>query len=96
MTGGMPTKERFKPYPPGYFDIDIAEVRTDHPWTNDRVERPNPTGKKATVKRSRDRTHGYLKQRLHAFLTADNVAKRLKTLKGLTPYECSVSAGKKS
>jgi hypothetical protein len=32
-------------------------------------------------------THQHLKEHLQAFLMADNCAKRLKTLKGRTPYE---------
>jgi hypothetical protein len=31
-------------------------------------------------------THAQLKQHLHAFLMAYNFAKRLKTLRGLSPY----------
>ena len=27
--GDKPTRKRFKPYPIGYFHIDIAEVRTE-------------------------------------------------------------------
>ncbi|MGH6836164.1 MAG: IS481 family transposase, partial [Methylocella sp.] len=32
-------------------------------------------------------SHDHLKPHLHTFLMAYNFAKRLKTLKGLTPYE---------
>jgi hypothetical protein len=32
-------------------------------------------------------THGHLKAHIHAFLMPYNFAKRLKTLRGLTPYE---------
>jgi hypothetical protein len=39
------------------------------------------------VKRYYYQSHDHLKQHLHAFLMAYNFAKRLKTLKGLTPYE---------
>lgn len=41
----------------------------------------------ATVKRDDDHSHDHLKQDLPAFLIACNFAKRLKTPKGLTPYE---------
>ena len=40
-------------------------------------------------------THGQLREHLGAFLDAYNFAKRLKTLRGLTPFEtiCKVWAG---
>jgi hypothetical protein len=47
----------------------------------------NRTRKEATVRKFYDQTHQHLKEHLHAFLLADNVAKRLKTLRGLTPDE---------
>ncbi len=47
----------------------------------------NRTIKDATVKRYYYETHQHLKDHLQLFLTAYNFAKRLKTLKGLTPYE---------
>jgi transposase-like protein len=58
-----------------------------HPWTNGQVERMNRTLKDATVKKYYDQTHQHLKEHLYTFLMAYNCAKRLKTLKGLTPYE---------
>ncbi|MGH7947163.1 MAG: IS481 family transposase, partial [Opitutaceae bacterium] len=45
------------------------------------------TIKDATVKRYYYQSHDHLKRHLHAFLMAYNFVKRLKTLKGLTPYE---------
>jgi hypothetical protein len=39
------------------------------------------------VKKYYYETHNHLKEHLQAFLMAYNFAKRLKTLKGLTPYE---------
>lgn len=57
-----------------------------HPWTNGQVERMNRTIKEATVKRYYYESHDQLKTHLHAFLMAYNFARRLKTLKGLTPY----------
>lgn len=173
-TREKPVKKRFKPYPIGYFHIDIAEVRTDegklhlfvaidrtskfvfaelheratrsvavaflkrliaavpyrihtiltdngiqfanrsrdkyafkllfdricethnidhrltkpnHPWTNGQVERMNRTLKDATVHRYFYKTHQQLRDHLTTFLAAYNFSKRLKTLKGLTPYE---------
>jgi transposase InsO family protein len=62
-------------------------TKTNHPWTNGQVERMNRTLKEATVKKYYYQTHQYLKEHLHAFLMAYNFAKRLKMLRGLTPYE---------
>jgi hypothetical protein len=49
------------------------------------VERMNRTLKEATVQRYHYGTHAQLKAHVHAFLMAYNFAKRLKTLRGLTP-----------
>jgi Integrase core domain len=43
--------------------------------------------KEATVKRYFYETHAELRMHLGDFVTAYNFARRLKTLKGLTPYE---------
>jgi transposase InsO family protein len=67
--------------------IDHRLTKTNHPWTNGQVERMNRTLKEATVKKYYYETHDHLKEHLQAFLMAYNFAKRLKTLKGLTPYE---------
>jgi transposase InsO family protein len=67
--------------------IDHRLTTTNHPWTNGQVERMNRTLKEATVRRYDYETHDHLKEHLHAFLMAYNFARRLKTLKGLTPYE---------
>jgi transposase InsO family protein len=67
--------------------IDHRLTTTNHPWTDGHVERMNRTRKEATVKNYHEETHDHLKAHLHAFLMASNFAKRLKTLKGLTPYE---------
>ena len=56
-----------------------------HPWTNGQVERMNRTIKEATVYRYYYVSSEKLKQHLNTFLNAYNFAKRLKTLKGLTP-----------
>ena len=47
----------------------------------------NRTIKDATVKRYFYETHNQLRAHLQNFLDAYNFARRLKTLKGLTPYE---------
>jgi transposase InsO family protein len=67
------------------FGIEHRLTKTNHPWTNGQVERMNRTLKDARVKKYHYPTH--LKLHLQAFLMAYNFAKRLKTLKGLTPYE---------
>lgn len=68
-------------------DIDHRLTKPKHPWTNGQVERMNRTIKDATVKRFYYETHDQLRSHLADFVTAYNFAKRLKTLKGLTPYE---------
>ena len=68
-------------------DIDHRFTKPRHPWTNGQVERMNRTIKEATVKRFYYETHDQLRSHLADFVTAYNFAKRLKTLKGLTPYE---------
>ncbi len=55
--------------------------------TNGQVERMNRTIKDATVKRYHYQSYDQLKSHLQTFLMAYNFARRLKTLKGLTPYE---------
>jgi transposase InsO family protein len=67
--------------------IDHRLTKPKHPWTNGQVERMNRTIKDATVKRFYYETHEQLRSHLANFVTAYNFAKRLKTLKGLTPYE---------
>ena len=67
--------------------IEHRLTKPNHPWTNGQVERMNRTLKEATVQRYHYGTHAQLKAHVQAFLTAYNFAKRLKTLRGLTPYE---------
>jgi hypothetical protein len=69
---------------------------TQHPWTNGQGERMHRTLTAATVKTDYNQTHQHLEAHLHALLMADNFAKRLKTLRGLTAYDISVNAGRKS
>jgi transposase InsO family protein len=68
-------------------DIDHRLTKPMHPWTNGQVERMNRTIKEATVKRFYYETHDQLHSHLADFVRAYNFAKRLKALKGLTPYE---------
>jgi len=67
--------------------IDHRLTKPNHPWTNGQVERMNRTLKEATVYRYFYDTHQQLRDHLATFLMAYNFAKRLKALKGLTPYE---------
>ena len=68
-------------------DIDHRLTKPKHPWTNGQVERMNRTLKDATVKRYFYETHDELRTHLDDFVSAYNFARRLKILKGLTPYE---------
>lgn len=67
--------------------IEHRLTKPNHPWTNGQVERMNRTLKEATVKRYHYGSREQLRVHLQTFLDAYNFAKRLKTLKGLTPYE---------
>ena len=63
--------------------IEHRLTKPNHPWTNGQVERMNRTIKEATVKRYHYDQHAQLKTHINAY----NYARRLKALKGLTPYE---------
>ncbi len=67
--------------------IEHRLTKPNHPWTNGQVERMNRTIKEATVKRYHYDSHDQLRTHLADFVSAYNFARRLKTLKGLTPYE---------
>lgn len=81
-------------------DIEHRFTKPRHPWTNGQspppaqagVERMNRTIKEATVKRYHYETHDQLRQHLADFVAACNFARRLKTLRGLTPYEAICKA----
>ena len=68
-------------------EIEHRLTKSKHPWTNGQVERMNRTIKDATVKRFHYDDHDQLRRHLADFIAAYNFARRLKTLKGLTPYE---------
>ena len=68
-------------------DVDHRLTKPKHPWTNGQLERMNRTLKEATVKRYHYDTHDQLRRHLDDFVAAYTFARRLKTLKGLTPYE---------
>jgi transposase InsO family protein len=67
--------------------IEHRLTKVNHPWTNGQVERMNRTLKDATVKRYHHDSHDQLRAHLALFVDAYNHARRLKTLRGLTPYE---------
>ena len=67
--------------------IEHRLTKPNHPWTNGQVERMNRTLKEATVHRYHYDSHQQLRRHLDDFVNAYNFARRLKTLKGLTPYE---------
>jgi transposase InsO family protein len=67
--------------------IDHRLTKIKRPWTNGQVERMNRTIKDATVKRFHYDDHDQLRAHLANFISAYNFGRRLKTLKGLTPYE---------
>jgi transposase InsO family protein len=69
--------------------IEHRLTKIKHPWTNGQVERMNRTIKEATVKRYHYDSHAQLAAHLRDFINAYNYGRRLKTLRGLTPYEYS-------
>jgi transposase InsO family protein len=68
-------------------DIQHKLTKVNHPWTNGQVERMNRTIKEATVKCFHYDSHEQLRAHLQLFVDAYNHARRLKTLRGLTPNE---------
>lgn len=84
---GKPFRAHAFEYACAQCDIDHRLTKPRHPWTNGQVERMNRTIKEATVKRYFYETHDELRSHLAHFVAAYNFARRLKTLKGLTPYE---------
>ncbi|MHC0449467.1 MAG: IS481 family transposase, partial [Candidatus Lariskella arthropodorum] len=67
--------------------IEHRKTKVKHPWTNGQVERMNRTLKDATVNAFYYATHEQLKIHLNAYLMAYNFAKRLKAIKGNTPWQ---------
>jgi transposase InsO family protein len=73
-------------------DIDHRLTKPKHPWTSGQVERMNRTINDTTVKRCFYETHDQLRTHLRDFVDVYNFAGRLKTLRGLTPYEFACKA----
>ena len=73
-------------------DVEHRLTTPRHPWTNGQVERMNRTIKEATVQRFHYATHDQLRAHLADFVAAYNFGRRLKTLRGLTPYEAICKA----
>src|SRR5215218_170802 len=67
--------------------IEHRLTKPNHPWTNGQVERMNRTLKDATVKRYHYGSHDELRRHLQLFVEAYNYGRRLKALRGLTPFE---------
>src|SRR5712672_76335 len=67
--------------------IEHRLTKPNHPWINGQVERMNRTLKEATVRRYHYESHDQLREHLKTFLAAYNFARRLKTLRGLSPHE---------
>jgi transposase InsO family protein len=75
--------------------IEHRLTKFRHPWTNGQVERMNRTLKDATVKAYHYDTIAQFKAHLHDFLMAYNFARKLKSLRFLTPYEKIIAEWKK-
>ena len=81
--------------------IEHRLTKPNHPWSHEdpktvrgtaflnggQVERMNRTIKEATVKRYHYDSHERMRRHLNLFIDAYNHARRLKTLKGLTPTQ---------
>jgi transposase InsO family protein len=67
--------------------VEHRFTKINHPWTNGQVERMNRTIKEATVQRYHYDGHQQLRDHLDQLVCAYNFGRRLKTLRGLTPYE---------
>ncbi len=87
----LPHRQRDEPH---LFDavclahgIEHRCTKVAHPWTNGQVERMNRTVKEATVRRYHYQNEEELNTHLQSFLQAYNGGRRLKKLRGKTPYE---------
>lgn len=67
--------------------IDHRTTKPKHPWTNGQVGRMNRTIEDATAKRFHYDDHDQVRRHRADVVSACDFGRRLKTLKGLTPYE---------
>jgi transposase InsO family protein len=67
--------------------IEHRKTKPRHPRTHGQVECMNRTLKEATVCNVHYTSHDALKQYLQAYLMAYSVAKRLKVIKRMTPWQ---------
>src|SRR4051812_24051167 len=75
---------------PGSDGAVFSQVWKDALWARFSTAAPqrmNRTIKEATVQRYHYDGHGQLRRHLDHFVSAYNFGRRLKTLRGLTPYE---------
>ena len=90
MEGDKPKRKKFDIYPIGFFHIDLAEVRTAEGklYLFVAIDRTSKFAVVELVEKADTRAAAaFLEAHLKDFLKAYNFARRLKTLKGLTPYE---------
>ena len=73
-------------------DVEHRLTKPRHPWTNGQIERTNRTIKEATIRRYPCDSHAQRRAHLADVLPACNFARRLKTLRGLTPDEAICKA----
>ncbi len=101
LAKGEPVRAHAFGYACATLGIRHRTTKPKHPWSHEgkksirgidflnggQAERMNRTIKDATVKRFHHDDHDELARHLTDFVDACNFARRLKTLKGLTPYE---------
>ncbi len=68
-------------------EIEHRLTKPNHPWTNGQIESMHRTIKEATVKRYFYEDRDQLRRHFDLFVDTYNHARRLKTLKGLTPAQ---------
>src|SRR5580704_9797167 len=89
---GAPVPDGLTITPSPFGERADSKAPTDLRPDNGQAERMNRTIKDATVKRYFYQTHDEPRVHLCDFVDAYNFARRLNTLRGLTPYECICKA----